>query len=56
MLKYKAIVKLFAKQQLCKKLNDTRLVSVIPDASNKKPITLNPITALFFLIQLMESK
>ena len=49
MLKYKAIMKLFAKQQLCKKLNDISLVSVIPDASNRKPITLNRITALFFL-------
>ena len=49
MLKYKAIVKLFTKPQLCQKLNDISLVSVIPDASNRKAITLNRITALFFL-------
>lgn len=48
MLKYKAIVKLFTKQQLCQKLNDISLVSVIPDASNRKAITPNRITALFF--------
>lgn len=41
-------MKLFTKPQLCQKLNDIGLVSVIPDASNRKTITLNRITALFF--------